>query len=74
MQKSAEFNIDLNAKDENGKTGFQRACENFTKLAEILIQKSTELDIDLNAKDNSGKTGGYILFYLGFVLYKTKLI
>ena len=53
IQKSAEFNIDLNAKDKYGtdrmfdRTAFHLACENgHSKIvAEMLIQKSAELNI-----------------------------
>ena len=57
IQKSAKFNIDLNAKDIQGKTGFHWVCiKNETEIAEMLIQKSAELKIDLNAKDQYGIT------------------
>ena len=57
VQKSAEFNIDLNAKDYLGWTPFHFACfYNCTKTAEMLLQKSTEFNIDLNTKDYVGRT------------------
>ena len=50
IQKSAEFNIDLNAKDKFGTTIFHQACmDGWSKIAEILIQNSAEFNINLNA-------------------------
>ena len=47
-QKSAEFNIELNAKDKYGTTAFHLACENgHSKVSEMLIQKSAEVNITL---------------------------
>ena len=49
MQKSLEFNIQLNAKDRSGRTAFHRVCcKGRSKIAEMLILKSAEFDIDLN--------------------------
>ena len=48
MQKSVEFNIDLNAKDRHGKTGFDYVFRNgSSKMKKMIIQKSAELNIDL---------------------------
>ena len=50
IQKSAEFNINPNAKNNNNWTPFLWACmECHSKIADILIQKSVELSIDHNA-------------------------
>ena len=39
IQRSAEFNIDLNARDNIGKTSFHWACESGNlMMVEILIQ------------------------------------
>ena len=58
LKKSAECNIDLNAKDNHGLTSFIWACKNgHLKIAEMLVKKSTEYNIDVNAKDGYGKTG-----------------
>ena len=52
LQKSDEFNIDLNTKDIVGKTAFHLACNNgHSKIAEMLMQKSVKFNIDLNTKD-----------------------
>ena len=57
LQKSKEFNIDLNAKTTNGMTALHYAVKNGdTKLVEMIIQKSTECNIDLNAKNKNNQT------------------
>ena len=57
IEKSIEFNIDLNIQDESGRTGFHYACmKNHLKLAEMLIQKSVKFKIDLNVQDEDGNT------------------
>ena len=62
IQKSAELNIDLNAKDRMfDRTAFHLACENgHSKIAEMLIQKSAEFNIELNAKDKYGTTAFHL--------------
>ena len=51
------FNIDVNAKDMYGKTGYHLACQNSqVRIVESLIKNSVEFNKDLNAKVN-GKTG-----------------
>ena len=56
--KSAKFNIDLNAKDEDGRTAFHHAFGNgHSDVVEIILMKSTEINIDLNGKDECGRTG-----------------
>ena len=48
MNKSAEFNIYLNAKDRYGQTAFYKACkEGQSKIAEMIIKKSGELNGDV---------------------------
>ena len=57
VQKSAQFNIDLNAKDRFGWTPFHDACIfGHVKTVEILMQKSAEFNIELNTKSFSGWT------------------
>ena len=52
MQKSTEFNIDINSKDHCKRTGLHRACENgYSKIVEYLILKSDEFNIDINAEN-----------------------
>ena len=52
MQKSAQFNIDLNATDHHKKTAFQLVCrEGHSDIANMLIEKSIENRIELNFKD-----------------------
>ena len=57
MKKSTELKMDLNAKDNFGRTAFHYAC-NFGKtiIIERMISNSKSLKLDLNAKDTDGKT------------------
>ena len=54
--------IDLNARDEDGKTAFWRACY-FRKIRiiKLLIDNWKELDIDIKSKNNEGQTALDIL-------------
>ena len=57
MKNSAEFNIDLNAKDNDGWTAFHWACFNgHTSIIKIMISKSESLKLNLTARANNGKT------------------
>ena len=57
VQKSFEFNIDLNAKEEDGWIAFHAACGNGNlTIVNMLVQKSVEFHIDLNSKDRYGWT------------------
>ena len=61
IKKPAKFNIDLNAKYDEGMTAFHWACTNgYSKIAEMLIQKSTEFNIDLNVKDRWDNTAFHL--------------
>ena len=56
IQKSSDFNIDLNARDKNDETAFNVACENkSSKMIKMLVQKSAEFHIDLNVKMKMGQ-------------------
>ena len=58
IQKSKEFKVDVNMKDELDKTPFHHACiHGYFEIVELMFQKSTEFKIDLNAKDNCQMTG-----------------
>ena len=58
MHKSTEFNIDLNARDEDGKTAFHFACRYGRKdVVEMMVNNADFFKIDLKAKDKDGKTG-----------------
>ena len=56
IEKSAELNIDLNAKGSGGRTAFHWTCWGHTNLAEMFMQKSAEFNIDLNTKQNADRT------------------
>ena len=64
IQKSAEFKIDLNAKNQlfsAGRTAFHFACMGgHSDIAEMLMQKSAEFNIDLDAKDKDGMTAFHL--------------
>ena len=48
LQKSTEFSIDLNIKDEAGCTAFHHVCSNgLVEIAEVLLQNSAQYNIDL---------------------------
>ena len=58
MKKSSEFKIELNNKDNWGRTGFHWACwSGEINIVEMIIDQSEALKIDLIIKDNEGKTG-----------------
>ena len=58
MKKSSEFKIDLNTKDNWGRTGFHWACwSGEINIVEMIINQSEALKIDLTIKGNEGKTG-----------------
>ena len=58
MKNSAEFSIDLNAKDyTSGSTAFHHACKlGKMKITAMFIQKGLNLNIELNSKCRIGKT------------------
>ena len=55
---STTMSIDLNAKSNNGNTGFHRACWNGqTSTVELLLNNADALHLDrLNSKSNIGNT------------------
>ena len=58
VQKSADLNIDLNAKDQSGMTAFHLACFRGKKdIVEMMINYADSFKIDLVAKDLDGQTG-----------------
>ena len=58
MQKSAEFNINLSVKDDEGMTAFHLACSRGRKnIVEMIIDKAKSCKIDLTEKDSLGRTG-----------------
>ena len=51
IQKSAKFNIELNAADREGNTAFHLACiHGNSGIVKMLLQKSSEFNINLNVK------------------------
>ena len=60
LNKSDEFKIDLNAKDDNGETAFILACKRDSVIVEVMIKKSSELSIDLHAKNIWGDTAFHV--------------
>ena len=67
IQKSTDFNINLNAKGDHGQTVFHFACKNGkSKIAEILMKKSVEFSINLNALDNFRRTGFHLACIYGY--------
>ena len=58
MKKSSEFKINLDDKDNWGRTGFHWACwSGEINIVEMILNSSEALKIDLTIKDNEGKTG-----------------
>ena len=57
MKNSAEFNIELNAKNNSGNTAFHLAClQGNVKIVDMLMKNSAEFNIELNAKDDDSCT------------------
>ena len=58
MKKSSELKIDLNIKDNSGRTAFHLACMNGrVRIVDMMIEQSESLELDLKAEDCDGKTG-----------------
>ena len=54
--------IDLNARDEDGKTACWRACySGKIRIIKLLLDNWKELDIDIKSKNNEGQTALDIL-------------
>ena len=57
IEKSYEFNINLNAKNVLEETAFHLVCRlGHSTIAELILNKSAEFRIDLNAKDVERET------------------
>merc|ERR1712062_934937 len=57
MQNSKNFDIDLNAKGNDGETALHWACCNGqTETVQLIIKNSKDFVIDLNAKNDDGDT------------------
>ena len=58
IKKSAEIYIALNAKDQNGKTGFHLACQNSRlSIVEMMLKEAKSFKLELTMKDNDGRSG-----------------
>ena len=58
MKNSANFSIELNAKNNTGWTAFHYACINgYTSIVDMMISNSESLKLDLTARTKLGKTG-----------------
>ena len=58
IQKSAQFNIELNARDNEGFTAFHLACmEGRTSTVEIMMNNAKSFKLDLTAIDKGNRTG-----------------
>ena len=57
IKKSAKFDINLNAKNFNGWTGFHWACHKRKKnVVDMILNIAESFKIDLALKDNYGTT------------------
>ena len=58
MENATTLNIDLNAFNNYGFTGFHCACEyGQVNVVRIFLENAAAFNIDLNAIDNDGMTG-----------------
>ena len=58
MESPDAINIDWNAKDNNGMTGFHHACiGGHSKTVDVFMKNSTRLKIDLDARNKYDLTG-----------------
>merc|ERR1712048_853058 len=58
IKNSAEFNIDLNAKNIDGWTAFHLACcWGRTSTIDVMIDNFESVEIDFTVRDNDGRTG-----------------
>ena len=58
IQKSIEFNIDLNAKTNRGETAFHFVCYGgHETIVKMMIENAKFFKIDLTSKNNCGDNG-----------------
>ena len=69
MKNYYDLNIDLNARINDGKTGFHLTCWNdHTEVAKLLMKNSVEFDINLNAIDDFGMSAFHLSCWFGKML------
>ena len=57
MTSSKDYSIDLNARDDSGRTALRLACKNHrTEAVEVIVKNWKEFGIDIKAQDNQGRT------------------
>ena len=67
VRSSKEFGIDLNARNDDGETGFMRACYyGQTEIVKLMINSSKEFGIDLNVRNVNGDTGFMLARVFGY--------
>ena len=58
LEMAQEDKIDVNAKNDEKKTGFIMACENkHSEVIDLIIEKAESFQIDLQCKDDGNKSG-----------------
>ena len=57
IQYSKDFDIDLNAKDNDGRTALHVACKyGRTEFVQMIVKNWKEYEIDIRAQDTQGNT------------------
>ena len=58
INSSEPFGIDINGRDDEGETGFMKACwKGQTEIVKLMMKSSKKFGIDLNTRDGDGGTG-----------------
>merc|ERR1712004_688955 len=65
IKYSKDFGIDLNAKNNNGRTALHLACKNGeTETVQMILKNWKEFGIDIKAQNNDGETALDFIDYL----------